>query len=73
MFAAPTKTVIEFIRQMVSFYGGRVLTLLLEELIIFIFVTILGLPGMIIKLVAQVIVIVGNYVISKLIVFKKKK
>lgn len=73
VFAAPTKTAIDFIRQMVSFYGGRVLTLLLEELIIFIFVTILGLPGMIIKLVAQIIVIVGNYVISKLIVFKKKR
>lgn len=71
VFAAPTKTAIEFIKQMISFYGGRVLTLLLEELIILMFVTILGLPGMIIKLVAQVIVIVGNYVISKLIVFKK--
>lgn len=73
VFAAPTKTAIEFIKQMISFYGGRVLTLLLEELIVLIFVTILGLPGMIIKLVAQVIVIVGNYVISKLIVFKGKE
>ena len=72
VFAAPTKTASEFVRQLISFYGGRVLTLVLEEAIILIFVTILGMPGMVIKLVAQVIVIVGNYVISKLIVFKRK-
>lgn len=72
VFAAPTKTFAEFVRQMISFYGGRVFTLLLEEAIILIFVTILGMPGMVIKLIAQVVVIVGNYVISKLIVFKKK-
>ena len=72
VFAAPTKTASEFVRQLISFYGGRVLTLVLEEAIILIFVTILGMTGMVIKLVAQVIVIVGNYVISKLIVFKRK-
>lgn len=73
VFAAPTKTATEFVRQLISFYGGRVLTLVLEEAIILIFVTILGMPGMVIKLVAQVIVIVGNYIISKLIVFKTNK
>ena len=73
VFAAPTKTASEFVRQLISFYGGRVLTLVLEEAIILIFVTILGMPGMVIKLVAQVIVIVGNYIISKLIVFKTNK
>ena len=42
-----------------------------EELILFIFITNLGMNSMAVKVVAQVIVIVLNYVISKLIVFKK--
>lgn len=72
VFAAPTKTASEFVRQLISFYGGRVLTLVLEEAIILIFVTMLGMPSMVIKLVAQVIVVVGNYIISKIIVFGKR-
>ena len=54
-----------------SFIGGRVATLVIEELILFIFITNLGMNSMLVKIVAQVIVIVLNYVISKLIVFKK--
>ena len=42
-----------------------------QQLILFIFITNLGMNSMAVKVVAQVIVIVLNYVISKLIVFKK--
>ena len=57
--------------EITSFIGGRVATLVIEELILFIFITNLGMNSMLVKIVAQVIVIVLNYVISKLIVFKK--
>ena len=40
MFAAPTKTVEEFMKQLVSFAGGRVLTLVIEEIILLVFITI---------------------------------
>ena len=59
------------LRQAVSFYGGRLATLGVEELIIYVFITRLGFPAMLIKLIAQVIIIILNYVISKLIVFTK--
>ncbi len=72
VFSAPTKTVVELIKQMVSFVGGRVITLILEEIILLIFITWLGFPSMVVKIVAQVIVIVSNYVISKLFVFRTK-
>ena len=61
----------EFMKEITSFVGGRVATLVIEELILFIFITNLGMNSMLIKVIAQIIVIVLNYVISKLIVFKK--
>lgn len=60
----------EFVKQMGSFFGGRIFTLVVEEVILAIFITWLGLNSTIVKLVAQVIVIVLNYVVSKLFVFK---
>ena len=58
-------------KQMVSFFSGRVATLLVEEAIIFLFITMLHFPSMVIKCGAQFVVIVLNYVISKVFVFKK--
>lgn len=60
-----------FLQQMVSFFGGRVFTLIVEEIILLVFITWMGLPGLWVKIAAQVIVIVLNYVISKRIVFRK--
>ena len=62
----------EIFREIISFFGGRLATLGMEELILFVFVTKLGWNSMAVKIVAQVVVIVANYVISKLFVFKKE-
>ena len=72
VFRAPTKTAGEFLRQMASFYGGRVITLLIEEAMLAVFITWLGFPDMPVKIAAQSVVIVLNYFISKLFIFKKK-
>lgn len=61
----------DFLKQAGSFTLGRLFTLVVEDLIIFIFVTILAFKSMPVKLAATFIVIVLNYVISKLFVFKK--
>ncbi|MDD6334239.1 MAG: GtrA family protein [Clostridia bacterium] len=73
VFAAPTKTAEEFIKQLVSFAGGRVATLIVEEIILLVFITLLHFNSIVIKTIAQVVVIVLNYVISKLVIFKKDK
>ena len=62
----------EALRQLLSFYAGRLATLGVEELILLVFVTWLKLDSMLVKIAAQVVVIVLNYVISKLLVFRKK-
>lgn len=69
VFDAPTNTLQEFVKQILSFFGGRVATLVIEELILLVFVTLLQFPSVPVKVVAQIIVIVLNYVISKLFVF----
>ena len=55
-----------------AFYAGRLLTLGIEEGILLVFVTWLTFPGTPVKLVAQIAVLLGNYIISKCIVFRKK-
>lgn len=54
-----------------SFVGSRVATLLMDMGIMFLAVTVLGFNDKIAKLVVQVVVTVGNYVLSKFWVFKK--
>ncbi len=61
-----------FIRQLFSFYGGRLLTLGIEELLLLIFITWLRFDSMLVKIVAQVVIIIANYFISKWFVFRKK-
>ena len=61
-----------FWTELVSFFSGRVLTLLMEEGILLVFVTWLHFPGVWVKVAAQIAVLVGNYFLSKLIIFKKK-
>ena len=61
----------EKIKEAGKFIMSRITTLLIDMFIMFLGVTILKLNDKIIKLVSQVLVIVMNYVLSKIIVFKK--
>ena len=63
----------DFIKQAGSFTAGRLFTLVVEDVLIFIFITLLNLPKMPVKLGATFVVIALNYIISKLIVFRKKE
>ena len=60
------------LKEFASFVGARVTTLILDMLIMGVGVSLLHGNDKILKLISQVLVIVGNYVLSKLIVFKKK-
>ena len=52
---------------------GRMITLGIEEAMLYTFVVQLDLPNMPVKVCSQFIVIALNYVFSKLIVFRKRK
>ena len=55
------------------FYMSRVGTLLLDMLIMFVTVTLLGMNDKLAKLLVQVVVTVLNYIFSKFLVFGKAK
>ena len=54
-----------------SFVGSRLVTMLLGWLLNLLFTNVLGVPMMVSTVIASVFVVVGNYVISKLLVFRK--
>lgn len=64
------------LKEMISFFGARVLTLVMEMVIMWFFVTLLRLDTntwvVIWTFVTQVLIMVFNYIFSKLFVFKKK-
>lgn len=55
----------------VSFYGGRVFTLVVETLMMWAGYSLIGVNYWLTKIIANVVVLILNYVISKLFVFKK--
>lgn len=71
VFESKTTKTRDIIREILSFFSARLLTLGLEELIIFIGCDLLNIDSMIIKIVGQIVVIVSNYFLSKLFIFKK--
>ena len=60
-------------REAVSFYGGRFFTLIVENIMMAIGYSHLNFNYWITKIVANVVVLILNYVISKRFVFRKKE
>ena len=67
----------DILKEISSFFGSRVLTLVMEMIIMWFFVSFLHLDTkewvLVWTLVTQVLIIIGNYILSKLFVFKKSK
>lgn len=57
--------------EMLKFFGARAFSAVLDIVLMYVFVTKLHFNDTVMKLVANVIIIVVNYVASKLFVFKK--
>jgi len=56
--------------EVLKFVTGRIGTLIMEEIILWLGIEVLGIGSMIVKVAGQVAVVIGNYVISKYMVFK---
>lgn len=61
------------IREMIAFFGGRLLTLLFETSMMLVFVTFLHQNKMLVKIIATIFVMVLNYIISKVYIFREAK
>lgn len=59
------------LRECAIFFSGRLFTLVLEEGILYVFITLLTIHPMTVKVLAQIMVLLLNYIISKLLVFRQ--
>ena len=62
----------EILKEMVSFFLCRLATGVLDWLCMFVFVDLLHWNDVLIKFLANVLVIILNYVASKLVIFRRK-
>lgn len=60
-------------KEIINFFLARISSLIIEMLFMYVTVTLLSYNDLICKVIAQVIVIVFNYICSKLIIFKKEE
>ncbi len=60
------------LKEITKFVTSRISTLLLDMLVMFVGVTLLKGNDKIIKIISQVLVTIGNYVLSKIFVFRNK-
>lgn len=65
------------LKEVASFFGSRILTLVMEMLIMWFFVSFLQLNSefwvFVWTLLTQVLIVIGNYILSKIFVFKNGK
>lgn len=57
-------------KEVTSFYGSRVLSLLVDLGLMFLFINIIGFSNLLSKIIANIVVVIINYVLSKLFIFK---
>ena len=72
VFEAKNMELRNVLYELVKFIGARLTTGAFDLVIMFVGVDVLHGPAIIIKVAANIMVIILNYVLSKLVVFKKK-
>jgi len=70
VFRSASWSLLVLVREVSAFLTGRFATYIMETLLLVLLVDIMGLPGFICKLFTSVLVVIGNYMISKKAVFK---
>ncbi len=60
-------------KEFVNFTTGRLATLVLENIVLFVCIDLLMMHNMLAKLIGQFLVIVSNYVLSKIWIFRKQE
>lgn len=63
----------KLVKEIISFFSCRLFTLAIDEAIMIITVDKLGINAVLMKIFANIIVIIVNYILSKVLIFKKDK
>ena len=71
VFESKTTDFKSLVREITTFTGARILTLGFDMAIMYVGIDLFNLNKLLMKIVANVVVIVSNYIFSKLFIFKK--
>lgn len=71
VFHSKTENMKVLVKEIISFVSCRLVTAVIEVVLMNLFVTLLQFNYMLMKIVVNVIIIILNFVFSKLIIFKK--
>ncbi len=71
VFESKSKDKKQVTKEMINFFFFRIISLGIEMIIMYTFVDLLSINDLITKVIAQIIVILSNYIFSKVFVFKK--
>lgn len=71
VFHTHCKTAMELIREAGSFFAMRLVSLGMETVLMFVTVELMHMNDLVMKLIVNIVVIILNYVFSKLFIFKK--
>ena len=73
VFESNTNTKRELIMEISAFFTARVLSLVLDIAIMYLGISILHFNDLAVKIISNVLVIIANYFMSKIFVFKNKE
>ena len=71
VFRTHCESVTALVREAVGFFAMRLVSLGMETVLMYLTVTVMGLNDLVMKLIVNIVVIILNYVFSKLVIFKK--
>ena len=71
VFNSKTTALRDIVREIVSFVGARVFSLVVESGWLALSMELMGMNDFVAKVIGQVVVVVLNYIFSKLFIFKK--
>jgi putative flippase GtrA len=71
VFNSKSKGLSDVIQKVISFFAFRLLTGILDMAIMWISVDLLDINDLIMKIVSNILVIILNYIFSKIFIFKK--
>lgn len=72
VFSSKTEGLKEMFSELCRFVGGRLSTMAIEVGGVYLIYNMMGYPKMAAKLITQILVIIGNYFISKFFVFRNR-
>ena len=73
VFNSKTAGIKDLAREIISFFSARIITLVIETAFLWVVIDKLGFNAIFMKIISNIIVIILNFVFSKIFIFKKEK